>query len=475
MAFNTFGAFQSLFIGKKPPNNPENRLGFPGFNVYGGYLQDKETDARLRGRRKYKTYSEMIANVPIILASVSYFKNILGKSSWKFDPVDDSEEAERYAELVSDIMHDMNRSFEKVVERSAMYYFYGFSIQEWVAKRRDDGVIGFADIAGRPQFTIEQWDVDDHGDIQGVVQRVDHEAQGIYIPRSRLVYLAEDSIDDSPTGLGVLRGVVKAAHRIQVYQHLEGMGFDTDLRGIPIGYGPLSELQDQLRNGRITESEYTTIISPMIDFLTNKSATFDKGLMLDSATYRGFDDAGTPSNVKKWDVKLLESHSQTQTEIDKAIVREIHEIARTLSTEHLVLGDSERGSFQLAKSKIDNFYVIVTTIAHTIKRAYEKDIICKLAELNGWEKKLMPKIQVDLAKQDDPEIISSVLKDLAAAGMVLPPASKAARKVFQLLDLPAPTDDEIEKVREESLVRAGRIQEDLPILDEGVPDGNYNI
>ena len=62
-------------------------------------------------------------------------------------------------------------SWARIVRRAAMYRFYGFSIQEWTAKRRPDGLLTLADVAPRSQMTIERWDMLTDGSIQGVVQR----------------------------------------------------------------------------------------------------------------------------------------------------------------------------------------------------------------------------------------------------------------------------------------------------------------
>jgi len=55
-------------------------------------------------------------------------------------------------------MYDMERPWHRVVRRAAMYRVYGYSWQEWIAKKRDDGVIGYLDIEPRTQSTITRWE-----------------------------------------------------------------------------------------------------------------------------------------------------------------------------------------------------------------------------------------------------------------------------------------------------------------------------
>ena len=120
-----------------------------------------------------------------------------------------------------------------------MYRFYGFSIQEWTARRRDDGFLTFADIAPRSQRTIERWDVDEAGQVLGALQRSPQTQEEIYLPREKLLYIVDDTLNDSPEGLGLFRHLVAPSRRLKRYEQLEGFGFETDLRGIPIGRSPV--------------------------------------------------------------------------------------------------------------------------------------------------------------------------------------------------------------------------------------------
>jgi hypothetical protein len=176
----------------------------------------------------------------------------VGKANWRVEPADSSEEAETIADTIADIMVDMETPWHRVVRRAAMYRFYGFSLQEWTAKRRRDGQIGMQDIAPRPQRTVEQWDVSPTGSLLGVVQRSPQTMQPLYLPRGKLIYLVDDSLDDSPQGLGLFRHIAPKAEILARYEVLEGWGFERDLRGTPIGRGPLAEMAQMLNSGNLT-------------------------------------------------------------------------------------------------------------------------------------------------------------------------------------------------------------------------------
>ena len=109
---------------------PNKAQGAPSTAIHGGFIQDDERNASLVGTNKYIVYSDILANVSIVGASVRFFLNLIGKAKWTVQPADDSPEAVRLAELVDDILHDMATPWPQVVRRSAMFRFWGFSIQE---------------------------------------------------------------------------------------------------------------------------------------------------------------------------------------------------------------------------------------------------------------------------------------------------------------------------------------------------------
>jgi hypothetical protein len=224
-------AFGRLTGGKVTPTKT---VGAMGSAIYGGYVQSVEDSADLAGERKFKTYSEIMANVSIAAAGVRYFLAVMGKASWTFTPSEADVDG-KYAEMAEQIiMDDPATPWHRIVKRAGMYRFFGFSVQEWTARRREDGVMTFLDVAPRAQKTIERWDIDPvNGEVRGVWQRIPQSGREVYLPRGKIMYVVDDSLSDSPEGLGLFRHIVKTSKALQVLERLEGLGFETDLRGIP--------------------------------------------------------------------------------------------------------------------------------------------------------------------------------------------------------------------------------------------------
>jgi hypothetical protein len=426
-----------LFKAKRSKN--EKPKGVSGTPIYGGYIVSIESSPELTGTTKYKTFSDTLANVGIVAAGTRYFLNLVAKAGWTVVPPEGSGEAgEKLAETIDTIFKSMDSPWHSVVRRAAMYRFYGFSIQEWTARLHKDGYTGFADVEPRPQITIEQWFRNSYGKIDQVNQRNPQNGNIIELPRRKLVYVVDDSLSDSPEGLGLFRHVALAAKRLQRYEQLEGCGFETDLRGVPIGRAPFAAIQEAVNNDKLSKVQKEEILAPIKEFMTGhiQSPSNPRGLLLDSMTYTTDDDAERPSNVKQWDIDLLKAGSTSQPEVAKAIDRETRNIARILGVEQLLLGESSLGSFALSKDKSNNFALIIDGTLIELATSFEKDLVDPLFMLNGWPEELKPKLRTESIQYRDIEQVTNSIRNLAASGAMLAPDDPVINTIRRNMGLP---------------------------------------
>src|SRR5688572_14756179 len=189
---------------------PTREAGRSGTEVFGGYVVEKEKDHHLIGTNRYLTYSDLLVNTSVVAAGVRYFTNLVSKPTWKVKPADDtdkgpSDESKALAEFVEDVLFkQLNVPWTRIVRRATPFRFYGFGIHEWTAAKREDGRFGLKSLNPRPQHTMGRWNVDKHGDVKGFWQNT--YANGsveVYIPRRKTVYLVDDSLTDSPEGMGL--------------------------------------------------------------------------------------------------------------------------------------------------------------------------------------------------------------------------------------------------------------------------------
>lgn len=428
---------------KKKKSDPMASVGAPGYAIYSGYLQTKEKDRRLRGTTKYVTYRDILANTSIVSAGVRYFVNLVAKASWTVQPADDSPEAAEMAQRVEVIIGGIRTPWARIVRRTAMGRFYGFSVQEWTMRRGEDGYLVYDDIAPRPQATIERWDVDPDGTVQGMVQRVPQTQMDVYLPRGKTIYYVDDTLDDSPEGLGLFRHLVKLADKLSQLELLEAWGYERDLRGTPVGRAPLVELEKMVKSGKITRAQADALVEPLNQWIEGALRGKGTSLLLDSATYRAGGDNESPSSIYQFDLDLLQGEGGPHEALAAAIERINREMARILGVEQLLLGADSKGSHALAQDKTQSFGLLVDSTLREIRELYERDFLSPLWELNGWDQALKPSFQTSQAQYRDVEQLSRALKDMATAGAPLMPDDPAINEVRDLLGLSAAPEEDM--------------------------------
>ena len=361
------------------------------------------------------------------------------------------------AKKIEAIINDTDTPWRRVVRRAAMYRFYGFSTQEWTAKRRPDGTIGFKDISPRPQATIERWDISQSGEVFGCWQSSPWDNKEIYLPRRKLVYLVDDSLNDSPEGLGLLRHVVELAESLQRFEELEAIGFETDMRGVVHARAPFSDLAEKVSSGEITQADMNSILSPLKSFIQNHIRGKKSGIILDSSVYSSSDESGRPSNAAKWEVGLMSSGITSQDAIYTAIQRKTAEIARVLGVEGLLLGGGG-GSLALSRDKSHNFHLIIDSTIKEIIDTFNKDILTPLMDLNGWDKELTPKFKTEAIQFRGIDEIARALKDIEATS--LDPDDEAHGVMFDQLGLPRLDPNKVREPKEvKEVPRSSPLQE----------------
>ena len=452
MASKPLDGFFEIFRQRAKPAQSQ---GVPGTAIHGGFIEFKEKSAELTSREsRNRTFKDSLVNTSIVAAGVRAYLNHISSAGWTFSPSEDDMDG-MYADLLEAILTDDPMiSWRRIVRRASMYRYWGFGVQEWTIRRRDDGVITYANIAPRPQSTIERWDVNTDGSLNGVVQESPQTGEELYLPRSKLMYIVDDSVDDSPEGLGIFRQLVEPVKRLKRYEQLEGFGFETDLRGIPIGYAPFTELNAMVTSGEITDEQRGRIEKPITDFIKKHIKTPETGLLLDSKVYESQDDSGRPSAAKQWEIDLLSGDSHSFEQNAEAIERLNREMARIMGVEQLLLGATSTGSFALSEDKTHAFYLMLDGALQDVKEAVGRDLVDNIWRLNGWPVETMPEVVPEAVRFNDVEQIAAVLSDMATAGAVLSPDDPAINALRELAGLPLQDEDITNRMLEEERINA---------------------
>ena len=452
---------------------PMQTVGAPGVAIHGGYPESFETSKQLATHdARYKTYGDILANTAIVAAGVRYFLNLVGSSVWTFTPSEADTDGMYAERLEAMLISDPDTPWHRIMRRAAMYRFYGFSIQEWTMKRHEEGYLTFQDVAPRPQRTIEQWDTDETGRVLGVVQRTAQDSQYVYLPRSKVLYIVDDSLHDSPEGLGLFRHLVEPAMRLERYTQLEGYGFEADLQGVPVAYAPFTEMAQLVKQGKITNDDRKRIEKPLRDFMAGHKRGPKLGLFLDSAVYAGEGENRTPTAVRQWELDLLKGSSVSFKENASAIERLNRELARILGVEQLLLGATTSGSFALSEDKTHAFYQTVESALTEIREAVDSDLITLAWDINGWPEEMRPEATTDAVRYRDVAEIATVLRDMASAGAVMEPDDPAINDVR---DLSGVARIDLDAMRERADEDAALRQEELKEMRIAQPGGDDDV
>lgn len=425
---------------------PKKEQGKAGYAIVGGVITTNETNYQLIGQHRWRTATDMLSNISIVAASLRYFLNLIARPSWHAEPVDDTAAAKAAAEFVEMILDDIDTSWTRIVRRSGMYRFHGFHLNEWVAKDRPDGKIGIASVEPRPGHTIENWDVDENGTVIGVWQRNPQDGKLLYMPRAKLVYLVDDTLTDRPDGMGWFRNLVEPANRIKRYLKLEGMGYQRDLVGIPVGRMPMNEINAMVEAGDLTIEQAKEMQNGLKDFCKLESKVDNTGIILDSSLWIAKSETGESiSSTYQWGVELLKGEAGPGLEkLGEAVRRLEFEMALVMGCSSMLTGREGEGSRALSEDQSRNLYLTANATLSDMAEAFDRDIVGPLWAMNGLPDELKPKLRTEDASFKDAEKISAVLRDLATAGALLAPDDPAINDLRDLLGISAAEPMDIE-------------------------------
>lgn len=438
-----FGALR----GTREQVKPMAEQGVGGYAIFGGYLQVQETSSKLMGKQRWKTALDILSNISTVAASVRFMLNLVARPDWRFEPaIEDSPEADQYAEFMEDVINDMDASWTRIVRRAAMYRYDGFGIHEWVAKKRDDGKIGLASLEPRPSHTIELWDIDPNGGILGVWQRDPQTAELRYLPRGKILYLVDDGLTDRPDGMGWFRHLVDPAERIKALLNLEAVGFERDLRGIPVGRAPIAMMNQMVADGELTQQQADDMLNGLKNFVSIQRKTYDTGIVLDSKPYENKTDTGiNQASALLWDMDLLTGDAGSLAELDKAIKRMQTDMAMIMGTEVMMVGRDGQGARALSEDKSRNLYLNGNAILADMAEAVDRDLTDVIWKMNGFPPEMKPKAVFEDVAFKNAKEMAQALNDMASAGAVLAPDDPAFDDIRAIMGLPKtkPIDGEM--------------------------------
>lgn len=427
-----------------PSPNPKGRAiskakrppGTTGVSAFSGYVQSGESNSALTGQ-KWLTYSNAASNVPIIATGIRYFTNLLAGTDWYCEPNPGASAAEaaRAEEIICEGLFNsaMLKPWPAIVRKAALFRIMGFSLHACSMRRRKDGLVVYSAIEHRPQHTIERWLRGSETEpFHTAVQRSRETHREYLLPLDEAFYCVDDTLTDSPDGVGMLRHVIEYVRRLDLFEKWEGTAYSEDLAGIPYARAPLAEISAEAGDEASTRVLADT--EAVRNFMDKryKSEDTTPWLMLDSAPYENPD--GTLSGVGKWSFERIKTETANLDRLDAAIRRVELQIARVLGVEWALMGADGKGSYAQHEDKTSMFATNLQTTLTELGWFATHQLARRLIARNGLDPDTCtPRLVAEPISTDAVLTVTQALANLATAGLMPDdPATDVLRKRMRL-------------------------------------------
>ena len=394
-----------------------------------------DTLVELRGTQGMRNLRIMSDNDPTVGSILMGITMLTRGARWSFQPANETPAAVEAAEFMQDVMDDMEITFEDFLDDAMTMLVYGFSLFEIVMKRRADGRIGVRKLGPRPQWTIENFDVDDSGSkMLGAWQNTLY--QGIvYLPADRLLHMKVKSAYADPAGKSILRNAYRSYRYVTNIQEYEAVAIERELNGLPVGRIPSEYLDPNADASKLAFVEkFKTILR---DVKRNEQGY----LLIPSDVYEDAD--GKISNQRMVDFELLASKGTRDIDTNKSIVRHQQDMARSVLADFLMLGSGDRGSFAMSKSKTDIFVKSMRSILNSVAAPINRSLVPKIWEANAFDPALMPKIQYENLAPVDLDVLGGFIRSLALANANIFPDLGIENALLNAAGLPPKTRETV--------------------------------
>jgi hypothetical protein len=389
-----------------PLDQPERfrlgEMGSLGLKTFNGVSKD-ELKLELNWPNSIITFKEMSTH-SAINAPLTLFENIICKATWKYKPpANATDEEKKQAELINQMMNDMEQPWSEFIRDVLSSNVFGFSVHEKVFRRRlkangsiyDDGVIGWKKLPIRAQESISKFLFSEDGNeiigvqqnltkINDIYNRFSKRSNLVNLPRSKFLLFRTGKHRGDPFGKSPLRDAYLAWRFLSALEELEATGAAKDLNGLPVLYLPAQYLaadappevqairsyyENVMRN--LQMNQQSAVILPQVVDPESKTPMFKLELM-------------SVDGKKNFDILKIKEYYKNL-------------IFTSLFADVLVMGQTATGSFALG------------AIKNSLSGAYE---------LNGWDTSRMGTFDFDGIDSLDAETFSKLVQRAASVGLI---------------------------------------------------------
>lgn len=406
-------------------DRPLEILGVEGAKISSGFVHD-EFLQKLVGERGRRVYREMRDNDSVVSAVLFAVEMLLRAVDWTVSAGSDDEEGAEGAEFLEGVIDDMSHTWDDFIGNVTSMLTFGWQYTEVVYKRRlgpeqadprrrskfNDGKIGIRKLGDRSQETLNKWEIDEgDGSVLGMWQdRPNGGGPSVFIPIERALLFRPHMHKGSPEGRSVLRGAYRSWFMLKNIQEIEAIAIERELNGLPVVYIPNATLNGTSDEAIAAKELYKKLVR---DIKFNEQG----GVVLPSDPW--YDGEGKPSSLRQVELVLLNAKGSRAIDTDSTVKRYQGDIARTILADFIMLGQGERGSFALSRSKVDLFAGALEGWLSAIAATCNRHLVPKLWRLNGFNPESMPQLVPGRVAPEDLKELGDYVESLSRAGISL--------------------------------------------------------
>mgnify|MGYP001614188758 CR=1 FL=1 len=384
--------------------------GYSGLRLTTGRVWE-DFDRSLRGIQAVRMYEEMRRNDPVLGAVNNAIDLVLRGVLWNVMPASEETASQEAADFVTSCMGDISHSWNDFVSEILTFIPFGWAYFEVTYKERrgelgdptsnyDDGKIGWRKIALRGQESLDRWEIDEHGGIQGMWQRPDMYAgtvlTSVMVPIEKALLFRTKREKNNPEGYSFYRNAVRPYTIKKGLEDIETIGFNRDLTGIPIVRMPQGA----------TDEDY------------NKAKNIVERMQADEQAGLVFEWHGEEKS-ENWDVSLLGAPGGSKaSDLNQAIQRVSGEISMVFLAQFLRQGQQRVGSYAMVKEFKDLFHLALSSLLDNIRETKNRFLLPPLMRLNGIPHKLWPTLEHDPIAEADIQGLADFVQKLSQAGLM---------------------------------------------------------
>ena len=444
-----------------------NVYGRTGLKYAGGFIIE-EFHRALVGTQGIKVYREMQDNDAVIGGVLYAIKTLIRQVDWRIEPSGDSPQAQEQADFVQGCLDDMSHTFEDFITEILSFLPYGWSYFELVYKRRggdtddpttrsqyDDGKIGWRKIDIRSQDSLQRWEIDEAGGIQGMWQASAPRYELLFIPIEKALLFRTERTKNNPEGRSILRNAYRSWYFLKRIQETEAIGIQRDLVGLPVLQVPPEIMSPT------ASAEQQSLRGQLEQLIQEIHRDEREGVVIPSE----LDQDGKPTGFK---LGLLSTGGQRQLDIDAIVRRYEQRIAASVLAEFILLGMDGIGSFALASSKTDMFGLAIGAIMDQITATFNRFAISRLMDINSVPRELWPTLVHGDVESPPLDELGTFINSMASAGVIKPDAA-LERKIREMANLPEP-EEPTEPIVAAPVTPPVETPGQTPVEEQEVPD-----